>query len=65
VCSICSQVGLVSAEILLALIAKAIKAGASPEHFRPVLDEVLGTQLDERDPDLEQRWEDSYNGPKR
>lgn len=39
-------------------IEKAIKKGADPEHFENLLNVVLGTEMPERDEDLEAAWED-------
>lgn len=44
----------------LAEIAAAIKAGASPKKFEKEIDRLIGTELEERDPDVEERWEKSY-----
>lgn len=41
-------------------IARLIKAGASPKKFEKEMDQLLGTELEDRDPDAEERWENSY-----
>ncbi len=44
----------------LAEIAAAIKAGANPKKFEKEMDQLLGTEMEERDRDTEERWEKSY-----
>ena len=41
-------------------IGAAIQAGANPEKFQKELDRLLGTEMAERDPDEEVRWEEDY-----
>lgn len=41
-------------------IARLVKAGASPRKFEKEIDRLLGTEMEERDPDAEERWEKSY-----
>lgn len=41
-------------------IAKAIAAGADPKQFDKEMDSLLGTEMEERDHETEERWEDSY-----
>ncbi len=41
-------------------IAAAIEGGASPDDFRLELDQLLGTEMEERDPIAEATWEDDY-----
>lgn len=38
-------------------IAKAIKAGVAPEHFKNLMDSLLNTEMEERDKELENVWE--------
>lgn len=44
-------------------IADAIKAGQDPAEFEAELDDLLGTGLKERDPEVEERWERSRPKP--
>jgi hypothetical protein len=44
----------------LAEIAKLIKAGAAPKKFEKELDRLLGTELEERDEEAEEKWEAEY-----
>jgi hypothetical protein len=44
----------------LAEIAESIKKGTDPETFQAELDSLLGTKMEERDPQLEAAWEDGY-----
>jgi hypothetical protein len=41
-------------------IGRLIKAGAKPSQFEKELNQLLGTEMEERDPEAEKRWEDSY-----
>jgi hypothetical protein len=41
-------------------IAKAIEGGADPISFKEELDQLLGTEMQERDHEAEARWEESY-----
>jgi hypothetical protein len=41
-------------------IAAAIAAGADPKKFDKEMDQLLGTELPERDAEAEERWENSY-----
>jgi len=41
-------------------IGRLIKAGAKPSTFEKELNRLLGTELEERDPDAEERWENLY-----
>ncbi len=41
-------------------IAAAIKAGANPKKFDKEMDALLGTEMEERDRDVEERWENAY-----
>lgn len=64
-CDICNRIkNLIDAkdptEDALRVMETAIKDGTPPEHFKPLLDKLLGTELAERDTDVEQRWENGY-----
>jgi hypothetical protein len=41
-------------------IAALIKKGADPERFQEEIDQLLGTTMEDRDPQLEAAWEDGY-----
>jgi len=41
-------------------IAKAIEGGADPISFKEELDQLLNTEMQERDHEAEARWEESY-----
>lgn len=42
---------------VLAAVAKKIESGTNPEHFVKLLDKLLGTEMAERDQDIEEAWE--------
>ncbi len=41
-------------------IGRLIKAGASPKKFEKELDQLLGTEMEERDVEAEEKWENEY-----
>lgn len=41
-------------------IAAAIRAGANPNKFQKEMDQLLGTEMAERDSEAEAHWEESY-----
>lgn len=47
---------------VLAEVDKAIRNGASPVHFESLLDKLCGTQLQERNEEVEEAWEKKYRG---
>jgi len=57
VCKTCERVESLSVNEALEAVAAAIRSGCRPEHFKPVLDQLLGTELPERDRALESIWE--------
>lgn len=48
--------------VVLEAIEKAIKCGKDPEHFQNLLDKLLGTEMPDRDEEMEEAWE---NGNKK
>jgi hypothetical protein len=50
----------VSPQERLAEIAAEIKKGANPRKFDKEIDQLLGTEMEERDPLVEAHWEESY-----
>lgn len=57
-CRVCNM-SLDNEQAVLAAVEKAIKRGADPEHFTPLLDKLLGTEMSERNLDVEEAWENS------
>lgn len=57
-CRIC-KMSLDDEKAVLAAVEKAIKGGADPEHFVKMLDKLLGTEMAERNLDVEEAWENS------
>jgi hypothetical protein len=55
-CRVC-KMPLDNEKAVLEAIEKKIKAGANPEHFTPLLDKLLGTEMTERDTEIEEEWE--------
>lgn len=45
----------------LAEIAESIEKGEDPSQFKAELDSLLGTEIEDRDGDVESAWEDTYN----
>lgn len=43
-------------------IGAKIKSGVKPEHFKVALDTLLFTEIEDRDRDVEEAWEDDYRG---
>ncbi len=41
-------------------IAAAIARGIPASRFKDEMDQLLGTEMDERDPDVEAAWEEDY-----
>lgn len=41
-------------------IAKLIRGGANPKKFEKEIDRLLGTELEERDEEAEEKWENEY-----
>ena len=56
-CLICKKVVSVPPAEALLLIESEIRKGRDPEHFREVLDVVLGTQEPETDSVRDEAWE--------
>lgn len=46
-------------EAALESIASKMKAGIDPEHFQKVLDDILDTEMGERNREVEEAWERS------
>ena len=44
----------------LGLIEAAIEEGSNYEHFKPLIDELLGTQISPSDPEIDKMWSDTY-----
>lgn len=47
-------------ERILAFITERISKGDSPELYKDLLDKALGTELEERDPSIEEAWQNYY-----
>jgi len=43
-------------------IKKELERGVDPEHFDPLLDQLLGTGIPEVDEELEVAWEEGVRG---
>lgn len=62
-CAICSDVrrrqplDAVQTEAALKKVAAAMKKGVKADHFEPLLNEILGTEMGDRDREVEQAWE--------
>jgi len=55
-CRVC-KMSLDDEKAVLEAVEKRIKAGADPEHFTPLLDKLLGTEMAERNEAIEEAWE--------
>lgn len=44
-------------KLALDIIATRMEAGDDPEHFQLALDNILETEMAERDPEIEAAWE--------
>lgn len=59
-CRVCEKVSKLPPEEGLKLVEVSIKSGKNPEHFKAVLDKVLGTEVPEQDVARDGAWENSY-----
>ena len=56
-CLACDKVKTLPLESALEVIALELKKGRDPEHFKPLLDSLLGTEEAESNADLDKAWE--------
>jgi hypothetical protein len=64
-CAICRRIEateFIDEEEALALIAEGIGNGQLAKHFDGVLDRVLGTEMTERNREVEEAWEKGNRG---
>lgn len=64
-CATCEKAKKLPVDRALEVVARAIEAGRDAEHFRALLDGLLGTEMEERDPDLDGAWERGHRGGER
>ncbi len=57
-CRVCNM-PLDNEQVVLAAVEQAIKNGTNPEHFTKLLDKLLGTEMAERNTEVEEAWENA------
>jgi hypothetical protein len=63
-CKVCDQIGTMPLEEALERIAEemAPPRARGAEHFKPLLDKLLGTEEPARNEDAEEAWERGHRG---
>jgi hypothetical protein len=61
-CGVCKRVAGLPPKAALTEIGKVIGEGRDPEHFKVVIDSILGTQEPEVDKERDLVWERSHRG---
>jgi hypothetical protein len=58
-CRTCDKIRSLSPEKALEAIGDEVKKGKNPEHFKRLMDGLLGTEEPAQNPDLDEAWETS------